>query len=102
MAEREDHDGVTTLTLEPVLDLKATTPLAEQLLAHRGADIIVDASAVERLGAQSLQVLLSALATWQADGHQLQFKQPSEAFIESLQLFGVDAEPFMKHPHLAG
>ncbi|MEW6436715.1 MAG: STAS domain-containing protein [Pseudomonadota bacterium] len=101
MAELEDHDQVTILTLDSVLDLKATTPLTEQLLAHRGADIVVDASAVERLGAQSLQVLLSALATWQADGHQLQFRQPSDAFVESLQLFGVDAEPFLKHPHLA-
>ena len=100
MAEWEDHDRVPTLTLDPVLDLKAATPLTEQLLAHRGTDIIIEAGAVERLGAQSLQVLLSAVATWQGDGHQLQFKQPSGAFIEGLQLFGVDTKPFLMHPHL--
>ncbi len=101
MAVWEDEDDrVPALTLDPVLDLKAATPLAEQLLAHRGADIVVDAHTVERLGAQSLQVLLSAVATWQADGRQIEFTHPSEAFMESLQLFGVDAAHFLKHPHL--
>lgn len=85
------------LVLDPVLDIKAATPLAEALLAHRGNDIIIEAAAVERLGAQSLQVLLSAIATWQADGRTLDFVHPSEAFIEGLHLFGFDADHLLSN-----
>jgi chemotaxis protein CheX len=96
----DDHDRVPNFTLDPVLDLKAATPLAENLLAHRGSDVVIEASEVERLGAQSLQVLLSAVATWQADGHLLEFVHPSDAFVESLHIFGVDADRLLRHPHI--
>jgi chemotaxis protein CheX len=96
VADFEDHDQVATITLDPVLDLKATTPLAESFLACRGTDLAVDAGQVERLGAQSLQVILSAITTWQADGHTIEFKQPSDAFVDGLHLFGFDAEQILK------
>lgn len=94
----DDHDRVAVLALDPVLDLKAASPLAEHFLAHRGSDIAIDASAVERLGAQSLQVLLSAIATWQADGRAVDFKDPSDAFVDGLHVFGLDPEHILK-PH---
>jgi chemotaxis protein CheX len=96
VADFENHDQVATITLDPVLDLKATTPLAESFLTYRGTDLAVDAGQVERLGAQSLQVILSAIATWQADGHTIEFKQPSDAFVDGLHLFGFDAEQILK------
>ncbi|HEY0145976.1 MAG TPA: STAS domain-containing protein [Methylovirgula sp.] len=103
MAEwADDHDQAASLSLDPVLDIKAVSLLAENLLAHRGSDIIVDAGQVERLGAQSLQVLLSAVATWRADGHLLEVANPSEAFTEGLRIFGVDAESWLQHPHAVG
>ena len=48
------------IILDSVLDLRAAAPLADEFKARRGADINIDASNVERLGAQCAQVLLSA------------------------------------------
>ncbi len=76
------------LTLDDILDLKAAKPLAESLLARRGADLDVDASNVRRLGGLCLQVLLSAVATWSADGKALAFLNPAPAFVESLERLG--------------
>lgn len=79
----------STLMLTRVLDLRAATPLAEDLLAMRGRPVAIDASQVERLGGLCLQVLLSGAATWRADGMPLRFADVSEVFDEQLALFGV-------------
>jgi chemotaxis protein CheX len=81
--------------LPEVLDLKAATPLAGALLALRGSDIAIDASHVERVGGQCLQILLSAMTTWHADEATLDFVNPSPAFIEGFNLLGVDPARFM-------
>ncbi|WP_157017980.1 STAS domain-containing protein [Mesorhizobium xinjiangense] len=78
------------VTLPPVLDITQTTPLAAQLNACRGKDVVVDASNVERVGAQCIQVLLSAAATWAQDGAELIVSEPSAAFAEGLQSMGLE------------
>jgi chemotaxis protein CheX len=80
------------LVLAPVLDLRAATPLAEQLLKHRGQPLTLDGSKVERLGALCLQVLLSAIQTWTQDGMALQLSACSASLIEDLRVLGVDPE----------
>ena len=80
---------VHRLTLDSVLDLRAAKPLAEAFLNVKGADIVVDASKVERIGAQCAQVLLSAMKTWEADHHTLSFIDESEAFREGAALLGL-------------
>ena len=77
------------LLLEPVLDLKAATPLQTALLARRGQALEIDASGVERLGGLCLQVLISAYKTWNDDGFPLHLAPRSEAFTEALRLFGA-------------
>lgn len=83
-----------TFKLPPVLDLKAAAPLAEGLLQIRGADLTIDASDVEQLGGQCLQVLLSTQQTWRADETALQLVNPSSDFIECLRLFGLSPSQF--------
>mgnify|MGYP001057038849 CR=1 FL=1 len=78
-----------TMQLESVLDLRAAARLRKNLLAIRGADVTLDASAVQRLGGQCLQVLLSAKRTWDGDGRAFNLTAPSEAFASSIQLFGA-------------
>jgi chemotaxis protein CheX len=78
-----------TLVLAQVLDIKAAISLAEDILSLRGVEIIIDASHVARLGGQSLQILLSAMTTWQADGLSIEFARPSASFVEGLALFGI-------------
>ena len=62
-----------------------------RLLARRGEPLALGASAVERLGGLSLQVLLSAARSWAADGHQLIVSPVSDAFVEQCRAFGAGA-----------
>jgi chemotaxis protein CheX len=78
-----------TIELPEVLDLTAAAPLTEQLLSFRGLDLAIDASRVGRLGGQCLQVLLSCVATWKADGAKLDLVQMSAELAEALQQFGI-------------
>src|SRR5262245_32609973 len=81
--------GSSALQLPEVLDLLAATPLVKSLLERRGADIVIDASSVQRVGAQCAQVLLSAAAAWNGDGHSLAIVNRSPGFAEGLQLLGI-------------
>lgn len=87
--ENPAPESAAVLRLNQVLDLNAAGPLAHELLALRGRDVDVDASGVERLGAQCLQVLLSARATWDADGAAFAVVSPSDEFTSTLALLGA-------------
>jgi chemotaxis protein CheX len=78
-----------TLQLPEVLDLTYAGPLAESLLVLRGAEVSLDAAQVQRVGAQCVQVIMSAIATWAADGAALCIIEPSREFREALSLLGV-------------
>lgn len=94
-AELNDALLSRTLTLPAILDLKAAAPLAERLLAARGSTLTLDASAVERMGGQCLQVLLSAVSTWKADGASLSIAEPSAGFTAGLSLLGLTEDELM-------
>ncbi|MGD0564715.1 MAG: STAS domain-containing protein [Roseiarcus sp.] len=79
------------LRLPDCLDLLAATPLARALLERRGAPIVLDGSSVHQLGAQCVQVLLSAKRTWDADGIALSIVNCAPRMIEDLQLLGIDS-----------
>ena len=78
-----------TVTLGDALDMTAAGPLVAELLGHRGQPISLNAGNVRRLGGQCLQVLLSAQATWAADGHPFEIVDPSPEFAEGLALMGA-------------
>ena len=83
-----------SMTLPDELDIKAAGPLAAELIAARGKDLTLDASQVERVGGQCLQVLLSAAATWGADGAELTIEEPSAAFADAIRIAGLDLTQF--------
>lgn len=83
-----------TLKLAPVLDITAAAPLAADLLRSRGRDISIDASGVEKVGAQCIQVLLSAVATWNHDAMEFELAAPSPALVEGLAGAGLEAADF--------
>jgi len=91
-----------SLVLPGILDLKAAGPLAENLLSARGSDLSVDASGVERLGAQCLQILVSAVATWHADGASIDVAEPSAAFVEGLAALGMTPGDLLGGAHAGG
>lgn len=78
-----------TLRLPPVLDLRAAAPLVAEFSSLRGRPLTIDASAVEKVGAQCVQVLVSAQQTWARDGVTLALSKPSDAFSGALALLGV-------------
>jgi chemotaxis protein CheX len=83
-------DG-SSIRLPEFLDLAAATPLAKTLLERRGQPIVIDGSAVHQLGAQCVQVLLSAKRTWSVDGVTLSIVNCAPRMIEDLQFLGIDA-----------
>ena len=91
----------TLIALPAVLDLRAADPLKVQLLAVRGQEASLDASAVERLGGLCLQVLLSAIQTWRADGQALTFINVTEAFASQWSAFGASAADLAPQGQLA-
>jgi len=77
------------ITLGDSLDMTAAGPLHKELLSRRGKPVTLDASQVRRVGGQCLQVLLSAQATWAADGADFQIVDPSTEFADGLALMGA-------------
>jgi len=85
---------MTTVQLPEILDIRAASPLAATLLGVRGKHLTIDASNVQKVGTQCIQVLLSARATWSADGASLTVSNPSETFIEALETLGIPVAKF--------
>lgn len=81
-----------SLNLAPVLDINEAVALRERLLAMKGSDLSIDASAVERVGALCAQVLMAGAKTWEADQRSYTFAKASEPFLKTMQLIGVDIE----------
>jgi chemotaxis protein CheX len=92
MARKKKEDP--KVQLAAVLDLTAAAPLADALLARRKKATVVDASNVQRLGAQCLQVLIAAANTWKEDGVAFRIDGMSDGFSEGLRLMGVTPEMF--------
>ena len=78
-----------SVVLAPVLDLKAAGPLADELLAARGAELQIDGAAVQRVGAQCLQVLVAARRTWAADRAGFAIVAASEQLQDTATLLGA-------------
>jgi chemotaxis protein CheX len=80
---------VPELRLPAVLDAAAAPGLVQELLALRGGAIALDAGELTRVGGLCLQALLSARATWAADGQPFEVRNLSPQMIETLALSGA-------------
>ncbi len=74
----------STLKLSPVLDLNQASVLHGKLKELRGKPVTVDASEVERVGAQCVQILMAGIKAWEADGKQFTFRRPLKPLIKPL------------------
>ncbi len=86
----------TVYALPEVLDLKAATPLAEKLMSLRGQNIVLDASKVERLGTQCVQILIAAAATWKDEMAAFSIAEPSDSFTSGLQVLGLTPQAILE------
>lgn len=80
------------LELQNVLDMIAASALKDCFLQNEGSPLLINAAPVQRLGAQCLQVLLSAKKTWEDRGVEFVIDSPSTAFIETAKFMGVAVE----------
>ena len=80
------------LQLAKDLDGTQIGPLLDQLAKKRGNPLTINASKVERLGAQCAQVLIAAAQTWRSEMQTLQIAQPSNDFVEGLEILGLSLE----------
>jgi len=78
------------LQLVENLDLTAVAPLHENLMSMRGNDVVIDASSVERMGGQCVQLLLSAHRSWAEDEASFEIENASENFLSAIALLGVE------------
>ena len=90
MAARKSAQS--TLKLSPVLDLNEASVLHGKLMDMRGKPLSVDASEVERVGVQCVQVLMAGIRAWEEDGKAFSFTKASDAFDKTLQLIGVNID----------
>ena len=77
-----------TLALAASLDMTAASSLAQDFIGARGQPLILDASAVRRLGGQCVQLLLAARIAWSQDGVTFEVADASPEFTETLALMG--------------
>ena len=68
-----------SLSLAPVLDLNEASALHGKLMALRGNPVAIDASAVERVGALCVQVLMAGAKSWEEDNQSFTFAKVSDA-----------------------
>ena len=75
--------------LPECVDTGAVPQLCEDLIARRGAAVVVDASGTEHIGALGIQALLSARLQWEDDGHEFRITPASQAFGDCAAALGV-------------
>ncbi|MBT9371970.1 STAS domain-containing protein [Rhizobium sp. CSW-27] len=81
-----------SLKLVSVLDLNEASVLHGQLSSMRGNDLSIDASGVDRVGVQCVQVLMAAANAWEEDKKQFVFEKVSDAFRKTMQLIGINID----------
>ncbi len=82
--------GSGNIKLSAVLDLNEASTLHGQLMNMRGSDIVLDASSVERVGVQCVQVLVAGARAWDQDQKSFLVENASQSFEKTMQLIGID------------
>lgn len=84
------------ISLPEALDLRAAHPLALALLAARGGPLKLDGSKVESIGAQCMQVIVSARQTWERDAVPLTLTNPTEDLLDAFAVAGLSIDTIVE------
>jgi len=85
-------DQMHALPLPETMDRKAVLALQRTLLDQRGADAVLDASQVRRMGGLAIEMLIAARKQWQSDGKTLSIRDASDQFVTALEAVGASVE----------
>ncbi len=92
MNEEQAQTSLYEVTLPEALDLRAAVPLVNSLLSARGGAIRLDGAQVRNIGAQCLQIILSARQTWERDGLSLTIINPTQELLTAFADAGLTIE----------
>lgn len=81
-------DATDVFALPGRMDASTLPVTHAELVQRRGADLDLEASQVDRFGAQALQLVLSAFSTWREDGFRLRLLDPSPAVQTAFDQLG--------------
>jgi chemotaxis protein CheX len=95
-AESRASAAAKTVPLPETLGLRAAGPLAASLLAARGAAVKLDASKVQSIGAQCMQVIFSARQTWERDGNNFTIENPTAEFLDAISVAGLSTDNILE------
>jgi len=85
------------IALPARLDTAASRALRDELVAAEGEDLILDAVAVEQIGALCLELIMSSAAIWREDGFSLALENLSAQMAEDLGHFGLTPETVLEY-----
>ncbi len=88
---------VTRVVLAPKLDTAASAELCKSLQAAKDDDLILEAGAVEMIGALCLELLLSAGVLWTQAGHSISLENPSQPMSDDLGHFGLTPDTLLEY-----
>lgn len=79
------------IVLPEKLDAAQLSRLFEEISGARGKPLVLDAGALRYVGAQGVQILLSAVKTWKRDGVSLRMTNATKEFSEIVSILGVES-----------
>jgi chemotaxis protein CheX len=86
------------IRLPDIMDTVAIAQLTASLKDNRGKPAIIDGSMVMRPSSLGLQALLSAAATWRADGVPFHVANASPALGEAAATLGITTQQLHMEP----
>ncbi|HQT38052.1 MAG TPA: STAS domain-containing protein [Acidocella sp.] len=84
--------ATTSAELPATFNSRLGGELIELFLAHLGSDFSISGGEVRKFGAQYLQILLAAQATWRAEGYILTIWPMSDELTAGLTLLGISPD----------
>lgn len=80
---------MTVLPLPEAFDQRAASEFSKSLMACRGDSIAIDAGAVKKLSAISIELLIAALNQWKNDRCDFVIRNCSKTFMSTLETLGI-------------
>ena len=84
------------VSLSAKLDTAASALLRDEFLTHENEDLVLDGSAVEQLGGQCLELIMSVGVLWAKAGHKVTLEAPSPQMVDDLKRFGLTPDTLLE------
>ena len=88
---------VKRVPLPPKLDTAASADLQKQLMDARDDDLVLDAAAVEMVGAKCLELLICAGVLWKNACRDISIENVSSQMLDDLKRFGLTPDALLEY-----